>query len=347
MHINKMLRNGIAMLLAVVLLTGCGGTVAEPGLPEVDSDPALKELAAQSAQKYKEDGWSHEIYMPDGTYDPFGSYLNWSDCREADFVESDRKHFDENGCIMVLKNGEWTYSPVTTAQWALYLHGKYLSGKESKENFLKAARILADMVGPDGALRYPFQFTYYVDPEHPLQPGWVSAMAQGQALSVFARAYQVSDGDEFFAQAGARTLDFLGVPIEDGGAATTLEVLDPLLKDYVILEEYPYTPPTYTLNGFQFTATGLYDWSMAGTDTSDEAGALFEKCMDTMEVILPYYDMGGFTCYDLGHITLGREEPHIGINYHAYHTVFCLIFYQITGRETFNTYYERWAGYVS
>jgi len=344
MRIRNTLRLGAAMLLVLAILAGCSRRPS--GLPEVPVDPAWAELAAQAAKEYREEGWSCQVYLPEESYDPFGSYLNWEDCRQADFAESDSRHFDEDGCIMARYGQGWVYNPVTTAQWALFLYGRWLAGDEPIDSFYQAARMLADMVEPDGALRYDFGFTYYVDPQNPIQPGWVSAMAQGQALSVFARAYHVS-GEKLFAQAGAKVLDFLSVPIEDGGTRTTLAALHPALASYVILEEYPFTPPTYTLNGFQFTAMGLYDWSMAGADTSEQAGALFSRCVDTLEVILPYFDLDDFTCYDLSHLTMDREQPHIGVNYHAYHTAFCRIFYQITGRETFQTYYERWADYVA
>ena len=52
-----------------------------------------------------------------------------------------------------------------------------------------------------------------------------------------------------------------------------------------------------------------------------EAGKLlasryFGLTMNTLHRILPYYDLGGFTAYDLSHLMYHRS-PHIGANYHA------------------------------
>ncbi len=126
-----------------------------------------------------------------------------------------------------------------------------------------------------------------------------------------------------------------------------MAALDPSLDGYTILEEYPCTPPTYTLNGYMFTLIGLYDWSQTGAEGADRAKELFDEGIRTLEKILPYYDLDGFTCYDLSHITWGREEPHISAPYHRVHVAFCKIFYDVTGIETFNDYYLLWASYVA
>lgn len=127
---------------------------------------------------------------------------------------------------------------------------------------------------------------------------------------------------------------------------TTLADLDESLDAYTILEEYPTEPATYTLNGYMFTLLGLYDWSCVETDTSAIAKEMFEKGIITLEKILPYYDVGGFTAYDLAHLTVENRKPHISPAYHRYHVAFCKIFYDITGNDTFNEYYLLWKSYV-
>lgn len=127
---------------------------------------------------------------------------------------------------------------------------------------------------------------------------------------------------------------------------TTLSDLDPTLDKYIIYEEYPTVPNSYTLNGFMYTLIGLYDWSCVESPSKVKAEEMFKKGCDTLEVILPYFDTGWFTAYDLTHITMLRRKPHIVAGYHCEHVAFCKIFYDITGIEQFNTYYQRWKKYV-
>ena len=170
-------------------------------------------------------------------------------------------------------------------------------------------------------------------------------MDYGHILSICARAYNLTK-DKVYEEAAKKVIDFLSIPIEEDGVLTTLEYLDPSLNEYIIFEEYPTIPATYTLNGFMFTLIGIYDWSCVESESKEEAKLLFEKGIKTLEKILPYYDIGGFTAYDLSHITFNRKEPHIGVGYHCEHTAFCKIFYDITGCETFQYYYKKWASYV-
>lgn len=72
-----------------------------------------------------------------------------------------------------------------------------------------------------------------------------------------------------------------------------------------------------------FTLLGLYDWA---TETnSAEADKLFKDGIETLDKILPYYDLGTFSAYDLSYITHSRlpylqpRAPHIAPRYHAIH----------------------------
>jgi len=333
----------LAVLLCLPLLCGCTAAAAAEHWPEVSSYP---QLAASSVQEYWNANYAFRPNLSDGGYDPFGDFMNWGVTDRGSYWERETTTFDENGVYMVKYGDEFCYNPVSIAQQALTQYGIYLRGEATQESFLNLASFLTEMQAEDGSFPYNFDFTYYVAPEKYFKSGWTSAMASGNVLSALARAYHLT-GDSKYAACAERAISFLDVPIEEGGTKTTLAALDPSLSGYTILEEYPTDPPTYTLNGYMFTLAGLYDWSQTGAKGSERAKELFDEGVRTLEKILPYYDIGGFTCYDLSHITWKREAPHIGIGYHRVHVAFCKIFYDITGIETFEHYYTLWASYVA
>lgn len=173
-------------------------------------------------------------------------------------------------------------------------------------------------------------------------------MDQGQALSVLARAYLVSN-DERYLKAGDLALEYLIRPVSEGGVMDTLEDLDVSLKDNIIFEEYISEPASYTLNGFMFTLLGLYDWSEIEAYRGKEnnvSNEYFKKGILTLKKILPYYDIGGFTAYDLGYIT-HKVKPHVGVGYHAVHIYLLHALYTVTSDESLHEYEQLWASYVN
>lgn len=244
---------------------------------------------------------------------------------------------------MLKYNDGYHYNTVTLAQYALSMHGRYVNGTQDYDKFLVAANKLLELQNKDGSFRYSFAWRYYLL-DKAYEPGWVSGMDYGQVLSVFARAYNIT-GDKKYVSAGNKAVEFLIKPIDEGGVMGTLKDLDPALNEYIIFEEFISSPEAYTLNGFMFSLLGLYDWSNIDSDTRQTAYEYFMKGIDTLEKILPYYDIGGFTAYDLSHITYNRP-PHIGVSYHAVHIQFCDIFYQITDRRIFSDYFQKWTSYV-
>lgn len=338
-------------LLSLAFLTGCAGSVfrhTNENWPEVVHNDAYHQLALESAENTRSGGKAYDFqqFLSEEGYDPFGDYMNWGENKLNQYRETETLTFDENGVVMVkCKDGLFHYNPVTAAQQALSNYGAYLRGQDTKELFLKIADFLLDMEEENGSFPYPFDYSYYIDSERYYKAGWTSAMATGNILSVFARSYHLTN-DPKYVEGAVRAITFLNVPIEEGGTKASLAALDPSLERYTILEEYPCNPPTYTLNGNMFTLIGLYDWSQTGAEGSERAKELFDDGIRTLEKILPYYDIGGFTCYDLAHITWNRELPHVNISYHFVHVAFCKIFYDITGIETFNNFYTLWASYI-
>ena len=301
-----------------------------------------QDLVIDAISRFPKEARDFNLFLAD--YEPCGDYLNYGNNKEILFNFKELK-FDNEGMPKVKYGEVYYYNPVTLAQYSLSVYGEYLKGENTKENFLKIADKLLTLQDSRGGFLYNFQWRYYLN-NYDYKPGWVSAMAQGQALSVLARAYEIT-GNKKYLEAGNKALNFLITPISKGGVMANLGSLSSSLKNNIIFEEYISHVPTYTLNGFMFSLLGLYDW--ANVDDSNKkntAEKYFNEGIKSLTQILKYYDIGGFTCYDLGYITKNREKPHIAVNYHGVHIYLLNSLYSITNDRILYDYYKLWKAYV-
>lgn len=133
-----------------------------------------------------------------------------------------------------------------------------------------------------------------------LKQGWYSAMGQGHAISLLARAYYHSSGDVRYLRAAMNGLKPFRVPSKQGG------VLARFMGKFEWYEEYPTTPASFVLNGFIYSLLGLYDLNAtAPRNLSHEAGTLFDLGMMSLKKMLSLFDTGSGSIYDLRHFTLG------------------------------------------
>lgn len=224
-------------------------------------------------------------YRAEGPYMGY-AYTNY-------FSNSNAVRMDEDDFPKMAYGDGFYYNPVTLAQLAL---SEYSRDGGPTPMFLKTVNRLLQMQDSRGAFLYDFPFVKYLTGED-YAPGWSSGMAQGQALSALARAYHLTR-DKRYLDAGNAALAFIKSPYSAGGPLATMAALDHSLGNYPFVMEYPQDPPAYTLNGFMFAVLGLYDWyALTG---SDDAKQLFDGTLQTLIRILPYYDIGGFSAYDLG-----------------------------------------------
>ncbi|MDQ0255339.1 hypothetical protein J2S74_002721 [Evansella vedderi] len=308
--------------------------------PKYNVKPEYKQLVNKALIKYKS-GLDYRPYLQN--YDTFGDYLNWGIYKS--YRHSEKVRLDSNGLPKVKYGNEYYYNPVTVSQYTLSMHGKYVNGQNSKVAFMKGTNQLLMMQDDLGALRYPFSYNYYLKK---LEKGWVSGMAQGQALSVYARAYDLTK-DNSFLLAGNSVFEFLISPVSRGGTMDTMKDLHPSLDKYIIFEEYPINPASYTLNGFMFTLLGIYDWwkvtSTCNSKVSNLAGDYFKQGIKTLKHILPYYDLGEHTTYDLAHLVYGLE-PKVAGYYHKVHIYLLYVLHSITGENILKHYFQLWSSYV-
>ncbi len=331
----------IPFLLSVIILLMIIVLFTAERWPDYTAKPEYKPLVEKSLEQYRNEKLNYKAGICE--YDYLGDYLNYGTVNKyaapSDFI------LDADGIPKPKYREKFYYNPVTVAQHALTLYGRYLQSEDNLPEFLTAVDKLISMQDDAGAFRYPFSFEYYLNGEV-YEPGWVSGMAQGQALSVLARAYAVTNDRRYLA-AGDKALRFLLTPVAEGGVMSTLRDLHPSLSKYIIFEEYIADPASYTLNGFMFSLLGLNDWAQASSGESRELSQkYFKSGIETLEKILPYYDLGGFSAYDLGHITYNKAEPHAVAKYHAIHIYLLHALYTVTDNKTLHGFEQRWASYV-
>lgn len=117
-----------------------------------------------------------------------------------------------------------------------------------------------------------------------------SGMSQGEAASMLVRAHAAT-GDARFLDAAHLALAKLLQPVSEGGCSARVE-------GGFRLEEYPYEPPNTVLNGWSFCLVGLYDMQLV--DPRPAYASALKETVATLVSLLPRYDLGYWTRYDLG-----------------------------------------------
>lgn len=319
--------------VAVLAIAGYAGYHYMPKWPKPVVTEANQKLGESLVKEFQESNLNPAARSQQ--YKPDGDYLNYS--KTQFFANGGRVKLDTQGLPTIAYGDGYQYNPVTLSNYGLGQFGKNLPNKPGIQFWRSVDKLIA-MQGFDGALRYGFTFQHYaLKKAYPA--GWASGMAQGLSLSMFSRAYLFSK-DEKYREAGEKALAFLDAPVSLGGPKTSMAGLDPSLSNYIFFEEYIGDKGIYTVNGFMFTLLGLYDW--CHNMDSKKACSIFDDGVKTLVKILPYYDFGGFSSYDLTHITYGRPVPHYALRYHSTHIYLLRALYSVTNEETLNKYAVRW-----
>ncbi|XP_047528008.1 D-glucuronyl C5-epimerase B [Vanessa atalanta] len=214
-----------------------------------------------------------------------------------------------------------------------------VSSSSHTAHFYAAARWLTAAQRARGG--WPVPARRRVAPGVPdLRPGWHSAMSQGHGISVLCRAYYRS-GDASYLRAAQRALLLLDVPSGAGGVKALW------MDKYVWYEEYPTQPPLFVLNGFIYTLLGLYDLHvMEGENSVSLAKKMFDDGMLSLKTLLPLFDTGSGSFYDLRHFTLGVSPNIARWDYHATHVNQLYLLAGLDPDPILINTAKRWEGYM-
>ncbi len=237
--------------------------------------------------------------------------------------------FDNNGLPLRTNNGKPYHSFSTVFSYALANHQMFL--KTADDKYLKPLFETVNFIARKGE-KTPYGGLVF--PHH----GLLSAMNQGEALSVIARAYEVDPKDVYLEHVEAIIKPFYR-EVKDGG------VLGLIQKEGGIpwFEERSEIPGKHILNGMNYALLGLGDISKI-LPSYTEAKRFFNSGTDSLERALPYFDNGYWSYYWLNDI-----EPHYvaSVMYHNLHIVQLLYFSKELNNSVFNKYSELFKKYKS
>ena len=215
----------------------------------------------------------------------------------------DKFLFDNQGYAAYKQGDRFYFHPVTVSQFALQNWDAWLTTqkKERLNDFIKHADLLIEKqrVTDEGFGVWFYEFDF---PSANQKAPWISAMAQGQAMSVLLRAWQVTKDNKYL-NAAEKALRSFNFSEKEGGVCSRK-------RDLVYYEEYPSVSKgkniltskkiigdsIHTLNGFIFALFGLYDFFLIAD--SNEAKKLFDDGIRTLKDDLHSFDLGFASAYD-------------------------------------------------
>lgn len=217
-----------------------------------------------------------------------------------------------------LAEGKFTYFPVAIFQYGFGCYDLWLQTKDNRyiRKFMQCVEWTKEHQDEKGRWN---NFSHYC-PETPF-----GSMAQGEAASLLVRAYGYTKEQKYL-DAAKRALDFMLLPIEDGGTTK-------YLGDDAYLMEYTFKG--MVLNGSIFSWWGLYDYVLATGDNGNYREAM-DKTLKSLIKVLPQYKCAYWSMYSLDGLI---ASPF----YHNLHIAQMQAMYQLTGEQIFDDYAKRWA----
>jgi hypothetical protein len=231
------------------------------------------------------------------------------------------------------------FAATAVAHMGLGWHDRFLEtgGEEHLEN----ARAAAGWLAANAVRRGPA--ATWVHPECPLvfrgrklPLPWMSAMTQGEAISLLLRVHAAFGGDALLETAHAAFDPFLR-PVPDGGVAARDA------DGELFFEEVPHAEPYgHVLNGHVYALWGVFD--LARYTGHAPAAALYREAEASLARTAHRFDVGYWTRYDLYPRGLVNVASPF---YHALHVAQMEALAVTTGNPRFAELAGRWRGYAA
>ena len=228
------------------------------------------------------------------------------------------------------------YNPIAIAQWGLGNYDLFCRTHAAERNtkFLAASDWLCDHLEQNAFGEWVWNHHFDWEYRSPLKAPWYSGLAQGQGISLLARAHAQSRNEKYLNAAHRAFGSFLK-STDAGGVAFTDDHGD------LWFEEYLVSPPTHILNGFIWALWGVYDYFLASGD--QRAQQLFSRGVQTLRNNLNRYDLGFWSLYEQS----GTRLPMVASPfYHQLHITQLRIMQRLTGDDVFAQYGNRWESYT-
>jgi len=207
--------------------------------------------------------------------------------RDEPLPKKDKGDHDSLGVRMRTFDGKKYNHPVAQIGYAIDLLESYRISQDKwylRLAQLNAERLMTEAVQADGAwyLPYPFDFALHGKKTDMMIAPWYSAMAQGQALTMFVRLYETTGDIQYKNAADGVFASFLR--LRNTKSPWVVWVDD---DNHLWLEEYANEVPDRTLNGHMFAVFGLWDyWRL----TKDErAVKLYQGALTLVKDYFPQF----------------------------------------------------------
>ena len=244
---------------------------------------------------------------------------------------------DANGIPMLNYHGHigLQYNPIAISQWGLgnYNLWKKHSSKDSYKKFISSADWLINNLVKNEKGLFVWMHNFDWEYKKTLKSPWYSGLAQGQGLSVLARAWDETK-DKKYENACHQVFESFKANIDQGGVV----YIDK--NDQKWIEEYILNPPTHILNGFIWAIWGIYDYHLLFPDKTVKK--LFEEFLLTIENELDKYDIKYWSLYELSN---NRISMICSKFYHQLHIVQLDILYDISKIDKFKKFSKNWGHY--
>lgn len=223
--------------------------------------------------------------------------------------------------MTVVDSGEKIYFSIAIIQYGLAAYDLLLLNQGDAEDLrskvLSCAKWTVENQEENGGwITFP--------KENPKNP--YSSMAQGEAISLLLRAYQLEKNEVFLITA-KKAYQFMIIPIANGGTAK-------YEGEKLYFYEYPTEP--LILNGWIFSIWGIMDYYKFFKNP--DVKKVLNQTLDTLEKELPKFDTGYWSMYEEG---MRICSPF----YHALHIAQLNVMYDLTGKDVYKEYSDRFLKY--
>ena len=166
--------------------------------------------------------------------------------------------------------------------------------------------------------------------------GNISAMIQGEAMSVLCRASYFT-GEEDYLSMAIKLIPPFEMAIEDGGVTGTISETG--LPWY---EEYVTAPLNHVLNGMIYSLWGLRDVHLLAGD--NQANRLFNEGINYVRTTLPLFDSGYWSYY---WVSEKGNNYTASMMYHNLHICQLKALYNQTSVKEFLAYADKFKEYTN
>lgn len=235
---------------------------------------------------------------------------------------------DENGIPYCIEGDQKKYYIVTIIQYALICYDCITNDKDIVNNKIKFLNCINWLETKKEVYNNAFVFRSEENRNYGLESGWISGMYQGQAISLYLRAFQLT-GAKSYLDTAEMIFNSFNIEFSEGGFKRVDD------HGYLWFEEYPTKNPSYVLNGFIYSMFGLLDFYRVTGNTQSKI--MWDECVKTVEYNLFKYDVWYWSVYD----QLKKEL----VSYYYQknvHIPLMKILYSLTGKSIFGYYAKKW-----